>query len=382
MSRASLPHRWEKVTLGEITENVMYGLNAKAIDFDGKKKYIRITDIDDNNKFSPDPLTSPDRSAGERYKLVKGDLLFARTGATVGKSYLYDKSDGDVYFAGFLIRFHIVNANPKFIFFQTQTHSYGNWVKSVSMRSGQPGINAEEYKKLPLVLPPLDIQKSVVEFIEQWDTAIEKTEALIDAKERQLGWLIAKLIGEQTSHLSRLGDYFGSSITVEKGKTITKAEIAENGDIPVIAGGTTSPYSHDQSTHSIPCITVSTSGAAGYVWYHDYPIWASDCLVIYSTDHSTEYLYFALKSKQSKIYALQSGGAQPHVYVRDLKNIAIPLPTLEEQKRIAEILSTARQEINLLKELTHRYRKQKRGLMQKLLSGTWHIRHINNKEDT
>ena len=125
----------------------------------------------------------------------------------------------------------------------------------------------------------------------------------------------------------------------------------------------------------MPCVTVSSSGAyAGYVWYHDYPIWASDCNVIYSTEHSTKYLYYVLKSKQQKIYAFQSGGAQPHVYPRDLKSITIPLPPVEEQSRIASALTIAEQEIDLLKKIVTQYRKQKRGLMQKLLTGEWRVK--------
>lgn len=241
-----------------------------------------------------------------------------------------------------------------------------------------PQINNKHIDPYLIPLPSISEQKEIVKFITQWDTAIEKTEALIDAKERQFGWLKSKLIGQQNAHTAKLGDHFGKSIIIEKGKPLIKANIAENGNIPVIAGGKSSPYSHDQLTHSVPCITISASGAyAGYVWYHDYPIWASDCNVIYSTEHSTEYLYFALKMKQSRIYAFQSGGGQPHVYARDLKNISIPLPPLEEQTRIAIALKTAQQEITLLKKLADQYRTQKRGLMQKLLSGEWRIK---NKE--
>jgi type I restriction enzyme S subunit len=244
--------------------------------------------------------------------------------------------------------------------------------------SGIPQLPGASFAKYKVILPTYDEQVFIANLLELWDTAIEKTEALIDAKERQFGWLKSKLIGQQNAHTAKLGDHFGKSIIIEKGKPLIKANIAENGNIPVIAGGKSSPYSHDQLTHSVPCITISASGAyAGYVWYHDYPIWASDCNVIYSTEHSTKYLYFALKMKQSRIYAFQSGGGQPHIYARDLKNISIPLPPLEEQTRIAIALKTAQQEITLLKKLADQYRTQKRGLMQKLLSGEWHIK---NKE--
>jgi type I restriction enzyme S subunit len=89
------------------------------------------------------------------FRVKEGDLLFARTGASVGKSYLYRISDGILYFAGFLIRFHVKDAVPAFIYLQTQTSKYDKWVKVMSMRSGQPGINAEEYKTFEISFPCL-----------------------------------------------------------------------------------------------------------------------------------------------------------------------------------------------------------------------------------
>jgi type I restriction enzyme S subunit len=146
---------WVEKTLGEMSENVMYGMNAAAVEFDGENKYIRITDIDENTSlFSPNPLTSPDGQLDDKYFLKVGDILFARTGASVGKSYLHQKENGRVYFAGFLIRFTIKNAIPYFIYLQTLTEQYQKWVSKTSMRSGQPGINAEEYKSYSIYLPP------------------------------------------------------------------------------------------------------------------------------------------------------------------------------------------------------------------------------------
>ncbi|MGR6036278.1 MAG: restriction endonuclease subunit S [Candidatus Nitrosoglobus sp.] len=180
----------------------------------------------------------------------------------------------------------------------------------------------------------------------------------------------------KNSPLVKLGDVEGSYIVVEKGKPLKKSEISE-GSIPVIAGGRSSPYSHSQSTHQLPCITVSASGAyAGHVWFHREPIWASDCNVIYSENGETEYLYYALKAQQKKIYSLQKGGGQPHVYASDLKRINIYLPSIEEQNRIVNILSAAQKEITLLKNLADKYCTQKRGLMQKLLTGEWRVKSL------
>ncbi len=135
-------------------------------------------------------------------------------------------------------------------------------------------------------------------------------------------------------------------ITGKKGNMITK-NTANNGNIPVIAAGQTSPYSHNQYNFSGNIITISSSGAyAGYVWYHNSPIWASDCSVVYSTNEKlllTKYLYYILKSQQNIIYQKQSGSGQPHVYLKDLKNLQIPLHSLEEQQKIVEELNSYQQ---------------------------------------
>lgn len=167
---------WKEKNLGEVSHNVGYGMNAAATEFDGVTKYIRITDIDENsNKFRPHPVTSPDEPAGDQYKLQKGDIVLARTGASVGKSYLYDEADGNLAFAGFLIRFSIREdvANPAFIFLQTQTHDYWRWVNVYSIRTGQPGINAEEYKIFTIQLPSLPEQTKIAHFLSAIDRRIE-----------------------------------------------------------------------------------------------------------------------------------------------------------------------------------------------------------------
>ena len=91
---------WEQRKLGEVASGFEYGLNAAASDFDGEKKYLRITDIDDQTReFRTDDLSSPDinNPIDDRYLLKEGDILFARTGASVGKTYLYKASDGKTY---------------------------------------------------------------------------------------------------------------------------------------------------------------------------------------------------------------------------------------------------------------------------------------------
>ncbi|AOD27381.1 restriction endonuclease subunit S [Streptococcus thermophilus] len=143
--------KWKYKILGEISSSIEYGLNASAKDFDGIHKYLRITDIDDSSRlFLTDKLSSPDvnftEENYENYKLQKNDLLFARTGASVGKTYLYRESDGEVYYAGFLIRARLHDSyDGNFVFQQTLTDKYKQFTEITSQRSGQPGINGKEY---------------------------------------------------------------------------------------------------------------------------------------------------------------------------------------------------------------------------------------------
>jgi type I restriction enzyme S subunit len=177
---------WEVKSLGEISENIMYGMNSAAIPYDGNNKYIRITDIDEETRaFIPNPLTSPDGKIEKKYKLSEGDIVFARTGASVGKNYLYKTKDGNLYFAGFLIRFSIIKENPYFVYIQMQLNTYKRWVQLMSMRSGQPGINAEEYKTLSVFLPCLAEQQKITTFLSSLD---KKTESINTQIEKAKVW--------------------------------------------------------------------------------------------------------------------------------------------------------------------------------------------------
>ena len=167
---------WEQRKLGDVASSFEYGLNAAAKEFDGVNKYLRITDIDDTSRiFKDDDLTSPDvdLSSADNYQLHEGDILFARTGASVGKSYIYRKSDGLVYFAGFLIRAKIRSEyDSEFIFQNTLGTSYEKYVQVTSQRSGQPGVNAQEYSEYSLLVPSSAEQKKIGGFLCQLDNLI------------------------------------------------------------------------------------------------------------------------------------------------------------------------------------------------------------------
>ena len=141
--------------------------------------------------------------------------------------------------------------------------------------------------------------------------------------------------------------------TIAKGQAITSKEIV-NGNYPVIAGGQSSPYSHNQYNYKGNIVTISASGAySGYVWYHNYPIFASDCSVIFSNDENvylTKYIYDILRLRQQEIYLLQKGAGQPHVYPSDIANLTIPAIPLEKQQDIVAYCQELRNKAELLQK--------------------------------
>ena len=189
---------WEQRKLGDVASSFDYGLNAAATEYDGQNKYLRITDIDDEtHEFSKSDLTTPlaDLAMSADYLLKESDLLFARTGASVGKTYLYRQFDGMVYFAGFLIRARIgEGADPEFAYQATLTDAYKKYVAITSQRSGQPGVNAQEYADYQLMLPSKTEQQQIGMTLRSLDDLI----TLHQRKRQWLKWLDEG--GEGTHH--------------------------------------------------------------------------------------------------------------------------------------------------------------------------------------
>lgn len=167
---------WEQRKLSEMCGTFEYGLNAAAKEFDGKNKYIRITDIDDaSREFLLSDLSSPDicLDGMSKYLLSSGDIVFARTGASVGKTYIYRENDGIVYFAGFLIRAKVNQDNDaEFVFQSTLSPSYEKYIRITSQRSGQPGVNVQEYGEYDLFAPSKEEQQRIGQFLRGIDHLI------------------------------------------------------------------------------------------------------------------------------------------------------------------------------------------------------------------
>ncbi len=170
---------WRETTLGQcLLQHPDYGINAPAVPFSiYLPTYLRITDISEEGYFFRNQMVSVDREVTEDNYLKEGDIVLARTGASVGKSYKYRKEDGRLVFAGFLIR---VKADKKkldseLLFQIFSTDKYWHWVNLISTRSGQPGINGNEYASMPLILPPnIKEQQKIAHCLSSLDELIKE----------------------------------------------------------------------------------------------------------------------------------------------------------------------------------------------------------------
>lgn len=378
-----------------------YGINAPATDFSDKlPTYLRITDIDDDGKFIIANKASVNNPNSGSYHLKDGDIVFARTGATVGKTYLYNREDGDLVFAGFLIRFS-PNAQkivPYYLKAYTNTSTYWKWVKITSQRSGQPGINATEYCSLQIPVPPLAEQRKIAEVLGVWDEAIEKQARLIEKLALRKRALMQRLLSAKLRlpgfsepwKKVKLGDIgkFDKGYGVPKesirntgNKAITYGEIYTKHDF-VIKKFTS--YIDDETAVASKKITQGAILFTGSgetledigkcVAFIDNDIaYAGGDIIIFNPSIEINSLVLSYCLNSAPVNAQKAtygqGHSVVHIYQKDLAKLQVTIPSVSEQTAIAEVLTAADREIELAKEKLERLRRQKHGLMQQLLIG-------------
>ena len=372
---------WEQRKLGDVASSFDYGLNAAATEYDGQNKYLRITDIDDEtHEFSKSDLTTPlaDLAMSADYLLKEGDLLFARTGASVGKTYLYRQFDGMVYFAGFLIRARIgEGADPEFAYQATLTDAYKKYVAITSQRSGQPGVNAQEYADYQLMLPSKTEQQQIGMTLRSLDDLItlhqRKYDKLVIFKKSMLEKMFPK-DGESVPEIRfagftdpweqrKLGEL---SSEFQSGDFISAEEILGSGPYPVYGGnglrGYAKQYNHDGfyaliGRQGALCGNVNTAVGKAYFTEHAVAVKANFL-------HDTRFLAHLLGCMDLGRYSGQS--AQPGLAVGVLKEVETTVPSKAEQQAIGSFFSRLDSLITLHQRKLELLQDIKKSLLDKM----------------
>jgi type I restriction enzyme S subunit len=383
---------WEKKTMFDISSDVSYGMNAAATTFDGIHKYLRITDIDsESRKFKPNPLTSPEGIIDKKFKLKKNDLLFTRTGASVGKSYLYDEKDGNLYYAGFLIKFNISSADSYFVYSLTLKESYDKWVHVYSMRSGQPGLNAEEYKELKLNLPTLPEQQKIASFLSAVDEKIQQLTRKAALLEQYKKGVMQQLFSGKLRFKDEKGkDYpdweekkLGDIGTIVSGLTYSPDDIHEEGVLVLRSSNVqnrklsfqdnvyvkTSVFNSVELNDILICVRNGSKNLIGkntIINKETVGVAFGAFMSVYRSNYNLFlFHYFDTDDYKNEVHK-NLGATINSINGSDLKKFKVPFPCIEEQQKIANFLSGIDSKIENVNQQLAQTQTFKKGLLQQL----------------
>jgi len=382
---------WSKVRLGDCLEEPPdYGANASAVEFSPDlPRYVRITDISEDGELIDTGKKSIPTAAAAGYTLCPGDIVFARTGATVGKTYLHSENGQTCAFAGYLIRFR-TNRNrllPEFLSLYTQSQEYDQWVLTINRSGAQPNINATEYSSLKIPLPEVDEQAKVVEMLSLWQSAIRRTAQLIDAKTRLKRALMQQVLTgvrrfpgfDEPWESHRLGELFHERAESNRPDLPLLSITADRGVIPRQEVERKDTSNEDKRAY--------LRIAPGDIGYNTMRMWqgvsavsrlegvVSPAYTICVPNERIEpdfagYLFkfpptVALFHRKSQGMVSDTLNLKFHNFAR----IKVLVPSRAEQKKIVSVLQTLDTQIQLLQSQLAALKTQKRGLMQLLLSG-------------
>ena len=396
-----IPEDWEVAPLGKcLASRPSYGINAPAVPYsDRLPVYIRITDISEDGRFIPDGKMSVKSELSGNYYLSDGDIVFARTGASVGKSYQYNPNDGPLVFAGFLIRIRPETQKllPAFVAAYVTTGNYWRWVRLMSMRSGQPGINGNEYSQLPIPCPPIPEQRAIAEALSDVDGLLCGLDRLI-AKKRDLKQAaMQQLLTGQTRLPGFHGEWevktLGEIGRFLKGSGVTKDQ-TRSGTLACIRYGELYTRHNDvvrdfQSWISPEVAATAVRLKQGDILFagsgetkedigkcaafvSNIEAYAGGDIVILRLDCSDPVFlgyYLNTGSIARQKASRGQGDAVVHISSSALSKVHCKLPPVPEQTAIAQILSDMDAELTALEQRREKTLALKQAMMQELLTG-------------
>ena len=371
---------WKKTKFGDIATGFDYGMNAAAKSYDGVNKYIRITDIDEaSSTYTDKDIVSPDGILTDNYLVNNRDILLARTGASTGKSYLYKQSDGKLYYAGFLIRANVTTHDPYFVFSQLHTHRYWRWVSIMSARSGQPGINSQEYSSFPIYTTSIEEESKIAKLLSLLDERIATQNKIIEDLKKLKSAIIEIEYTPNTKTTSHIGDVIEQISKRNKNNAIQNVLSVSNrqGFIKQsdqfenrnVASEDTSNYKIvEKSDFAFNPARINVGSIARLTTFEKGIV--SPMYICFRTQENVapEFIDYFFESKHfyCEIQKRLEGSVRQCLSFEGLCNIPLSLPSLEMQQRIGKRLFTLGQKIKTETDLLELLNKQKQYLLRQM----------------
>jgi len=352
---------WKKTKFGDIATGFDYGMNAAAKNYDGVNKYIRITDIDEaSSTYTDKDIVSPDGILTDNYLVNNRDILLARTGASTGKSYLYKQSDGKLYYAGFLIRANVTTHDPYFVFSQLHTHRYWRWVSIMSARSGQPGINSQEYSSFPIYTTSIEEESKIAKLLSLLDERIATQNKIIDKLQSLIKGIAQKIVHSNKTNV-RLSECVECSSS-----TLQESDVCEHGAYPVYGANGIVGYLDNYNTEGEAVYIIKDGSGVGTVSYVTGKCSATGTLNTLQAKegYSLQYLYYLLNVFNFEPY--KTGMAIPHIYFKDYGKAKFFCPSYTEQLQYAQSLSAIDSKLLVEKNILTSLSMQKKYLLRQM----------------
>ena len=376
---------WVQRNLADLSDGFSYGLNAAAKEYDGVHGYLRITDIDEvSHSFLPEGLTSPDVPEDQLtdYRMDEQSIVYARTGASTGKTYIYRDSDGELYYAGFLIRQKVnKETSAQFVYQNTLTKAWERYVQVMSQRSGQPGINAQEVGRFELAIPEKAEQDKIAHLFNSLDNLIAANQRKLDLLKEQKKGYLQKMFpknGAKVSELRfagfadaweerKLGEIFNYE---QPTKYIVKStEYDDNFNTPVLTAGKSFLLGYTDEISGIKNATVEnpvvifddfTTGSH----YVDFPFKIkSSAMKLLSLNDNSDNFYFMFNTLKNIKYVPQS---HERHWISKFSSFEIYKPSQEEQQKIGSFFKQLDDTIDLHQRKLEKLQELKKGYLQKM----------------
>ena len=382
------------VTLADVSINNKgeYGIGASAVDYsDELYTYLRITDINDDGTLNKNDLKSVDDVDAKNYLLNENDVVFARTGNSTGKAYYYDKMDGELVYAGFLIKFSLDSSkiNPKFMKYYVLSKDYKGWVNSMCTGSTRPNINAKMYGNMELILPPREQQDFLVNILGEIDNKIEINKMINKNLEEQLSlifndWFVKctpyngeQLIKTEWGYVPKSWKdiEFGELIEITSGDRPDEKSEDKTSEfnIPLFGASKIMGYTKEAS-YNEDILIIGRVGTHGVVQRVNYPCFPSDNTFVIKSDY---YGFVYQLLKRIDYDSLNTGSTQPLITQKSLKTVNAVLPDENILFKFEMFSKTVFNEIQLNNHEIFNLTKLRDTLLPKLMSGEIDVSKIN-----
>ena len=367
-----LPEGWCWTNVSDIAYSILYGVSESAKS-EGEYRLLRITDIQDNTvNWSTVPYTNYDESKVSDYLLKDGDILFARTGATVGKSYLVKGINIKAIYASYLIRVQTFkDIMPEYVKYFFESGFYWEQIQSSSVGIGQPNVNGTILSQIVMPIPPRKEQRRIVDNLRGWLSIIDIIENCKDNLQTSINQAKSKIL-DLAIHGKLVPQDPNDEPANELLKRINpKAEIAcDNQQYRKLPNGWTicrlediveyeqpTPYivssTNYDNAYSTPVLTAGKSFIIGYTNEATGIFSNIPCIIFddFTTDSKLVDFPFKVKSSAMKILKVRKdidieyvasfmsitrliGDTHKRYWISEYSKLEIPLPPYKEQKRI------------------------------------------------